>query len=376
MTDIGVTRLRRRGGRLMLAGHVRRRAFGRAPRSVALQLCGLTLAETIPSRDETSGPNLWTFRFLLSADLEAVMTRAAPLCVLADGVELSFAPKVQALRAEIPENPALVRDVAEKLRQGFVLTSKGCLQRPFAERGVGLGQILDHYEHCDRVTHEILGHRLHVVGGTLLGAARQGGPIAHDVDFDVAYLSGARDVASVRTEYVAFLQALLRRGEQISLVNTEGAIRRRHFKWRSGVARTAGAAPVVIDVFPAFIDEKGFYCRPTFVRIPGGEALVVPLRRTPFGNREVWAPNRMAEKAESVFGSSWREPDPFWIKPKFPGFHGAISTLTLVDDELLRLAAEMPPAKARQMRAAIAAERNRSLEVPGCARSKVRRRTA
>ncbi len=354
MIASGVTRLTRRGDRLLLSGHVRRRAFRKAPRSVALRLAGLTLAETLPVPDQ-GARNVWTFRFVLSVALAAVLAEGAPISISADAVELGFSPEVEAKRSAMGDDPDLVRDVASKLRDGFVLTSNGDLRAPFAQRGPGLAAILDQYEHCDRLVHEIVGAHLHVVGGTLLGAARQGGPIDHDVDFDTAYLSNARDAASLKLEYMGLLRALFARGENVRLVNQAGHVRRRHFKWRSNARWRPGAAPVEIDVFPAFIDAENFYCRPTFVRIPGGADLIHPLRRVAFGDREIWAPDRMAEKAALVFGPSWRAADPFWEKPSFPGVEEALSDLTLRDEDLLALAEDMPAAHADRLRAALAA---------------------
>ncbi|MDR4308027.1 hypothetical protein IHQ68_15500 [Chelatococcus sambhunathii] len=300
--------------------------------------------------------NVWTFRFILSAALAPLLAQGAPLSVSADAVELAFSPEVEAQRSAMGGDPEMVRDVASKLRDGFVLTSNGDLMAPFAQRGAGLAAILDQYEHCDRLTHEIIGRRLHVVGGTLLGAARQSGPIDHDVDFDASYLSAARDAASLKVEYMAFLGELLRRGENVRLVNQLGHVRRRHFKWRSNARWRPGAATVEIDVLPAFIDREDFYCRPTFVRIPGGEDLILPLRRAPFEDREVWAPNRMTEKAEQVFGPGWRTPDPFWVKPSFLGVADALSDLKLSDEDLLALADAMPAAQSNRLRAALAAK--------------------
>ncbi|WP_020181050.1 hypothetical protein [Methylopila sp. M107] len=348
MTASGVTRMIQRGERLVLTGQVRARAPGEAPRSVALRLSDMTLAETTPVRDGGEA-DLWTFRFVLAAGLQALLAAGVPLAVMSGAVEIPFAAKAQAKRSAVAAAPDFVREVTAKLRDGFVLTSKGELREPFAVRDAGLAAILDHYEHCDRLVHDMLGRHLHAVGGTFLGAARDGRAIDHDVDFDAAYLSDARDAATLKTEYLAFLGELFRRGEDVRIVNHVGHIRRRHFKWRSH------AAAAEIDVFPAYIDAEGYYCRPTFVRIPGGEGLINPLRRTRFGDREVWAPNRMVEKAERVFGASWRTADPFWKKPKFPGVDEALSGLTLSDDDLLALSAEMPPELSGQLRAALAA---------------------
>jgi hypothetical protein len=364
MVASAVTKLERRGGRLLLTGHVRRDEIHGPPPPIALRLSGKTVCQTALVCEGALKPNVWSFRFVLAPDLEGVLAERSDVSVVVGAAEIPFADAARAARSTLAEAPGRVEDVLAKLSDGFVLTSHGDLSEPLASRGSGLGAILDHYERCDELAHEILGVRLHVVGGTLLGAAREGGCLAHDVDFDAAYLSGARDAEALRVEFLCFLRELARRGENVRLVNKNGQIRRRHFKWRSRPATRGDAGPAHIDVFPAYIDREGFYCRPTFVRIPDGERLVLPLRRAAFSGREVWAPARMEEKAAAVFGEGWRTPDPFWRKPKFPGIEAALAGLRLGDDELLQLAAAMPARPAEELRSALSGQRTADKAAP------------
>ena len=175
----------------------------------------------------------------------------------------------------------------------------------------------------------------------MLGLLRNGGAIGHDLDFDCSYLSRHSDPRLVKREFFELMKHLTMRGHGIEIRSPSRLKRQDHFKWFAPGVVNGGTAH--LDVLPSYVDADGFYCRPTFVRIPGGAELINPLRRLSFEDAEVWAPNRMMEKALLIFGDGWRVPDPFWRKPSFAGVREALDPLGLDAAQMDELAALAAP---------------------------------
>lgn len=293
-----------------------------------LRLGGRVLAQTLASGD---GVRL-RFRFVLAGNLSFLMAPGAPLDVASGAVRAAFSDEATASRRAFSDDEAGLERVLRKLDAGQGLTKRGSLMRPVRDRGRMLPVTLAHYLTCDAMLREVSGYDIHVVGGTMLGLLRDGGPISHDIDFDGAYLSRFRDPLEVKREFIKIVRALVERGEDVQVSQWE---RGRNFaKWYTRPADRPGVKARHIDLFPAYIDADGFYCRPTFVRIPGGREMILPLRKMSFDGVGVWAAARIEEKTVRVFGDDWRVPDVFWRKPRLPGARAALAPLQLSLDEL------------------------------------------
>src|SRR5690606_23332358 len=116
-------------------------------------------------------------------------------------------------------------------------------------------------------------------------------------------------------------------GERISIVDRAGRLQPRHAKWWSDDGH-------YFDLFPAYFDEQGFYCRPTFVRVRMLPSEFFPLKRVPFNNGQIYVPSMTEKKLSLVMGPGWRVPDPNWAKPVFEGSRQMRKALSFLPGEI------------------------------------------
>lgn len=156
-----------------------------------------------------------------------------------------------------------------------------------------LGEVLDDLA--------ALGRPAWIVGGTLLGAVRDGALIAHDDDVDVAYLASSDIPDRVALESFAIERGLMERGWRSRRYS--GA----HFQLEGpGVA---GRPAVHVDVFSAFFRD-GQMNQPFHIRGPFRKDQLLPLRQVSLEGRRVPAPQDLDGWLALNYGSSWRTPQP------------------------------------------------------------------
>lgn len=130
-------------------------------------------------------------------------------------------------------------------------------------------RILEKTTEITRVLEE-LGQRPFIVGGTLLGAVREGRLLPHDDDADVAYLSQHTNPADVAVEGYEVGRALTARGYK--LMRHSATHMQLHFK------DEATGADYYVDVFAAFFTDDGHINQPFHVR-----GLMAREQMLPFG---------------------------------------------------------------------------------------------
>ena len=214
--------------------------------------------------------------------------------------------------------------------------------RPYNKKW--MGPALDHYQASDQLFFDLFGTHLFGVGGTLLGAVREGGFISHDKDMDVAFLSSSTDPQQVRKEFVDRVCALLERGENLAFFSKRGNLyRRRQVKWWNK------DKSAYLDLFPAYFNEHGHFCRPTFVCAPISREIFDPLVRLPFEDGYMWSPAQPHTKIRALTGESWRRPDPNWSKPKFEGSDTYLLPLRFTGPDYDRIQSLLPVPDAQKM---------------------------
>jgi hypothetical protein len=240
------------------------------------------------------------------------------------------------------------------LEQGYILGSNGLLQKPKNLDADWIEKTLSHYDRARGVFKELFGYDLYVVGGSLLGWARNRDIISFDKDFDTGYVSNLTDPREIQVEFARIVKTLVKRGEKLELVginkNGQPFIRRHYFFWFAGEDHH-------LDVFPGMLID-GRYRRPTFVQTELRRDDLFPLRQEQLCGHEILVPRNYEMKLAAVYGPSWRTPDPFWKKILAPELKRFFKQIRLSEDDLLEIA-ELFPAERDQIRSFVAQKQDK-----------------
>ncbi|MFD5224999.1 LicD family protein [Microbacterium sp. NPDC058342] len=141
-----------------------------------------------------------------------------------------------------------------------------------------------------------------IVGGTLLGAVRDGEILSHDDDADLAYLSRHSHPADLILE-----------NERLHRLLNEGGFRVIRHSWSHlQVLDPEGDDDFYVDIFTAFY-KSGHFHEPIHVRAANMEDAILPLRGLQLHDVELSAPHDPEAWLEACYGPSWRSPDPSFV---------------------------------------------------------------
>jgi hypothetical protein len=217
----------------------------------------------------------------------AISTRGlAPL-----GVMLNTHERLEAAVAEANRllSAKLGRDVQMAAGKHAFQESRLMLQKDAFLRG--LDQIFPAMQAC--------GVQPMLAYGTLLGAVREGGFLAHDDDVDLLYFDGSKSRAEAMEGRVALVEKLSDLG--FELVHD---FRNANFHVTNGESK--------FDLFPCWQEGRNLQVMqsyPTYMPMPVG--VVLPLGQVQMYDRTYPAPANPQAFLKWRYGAGWSVPDPY-----------------------------------------------------------------
>lgn len=228
------------------------------------------------------------FTFEISHNTLSEFPEQSTVTLLAHGRPLVVEGGGAAVRLDVPGGTG---QLAGLVGSGRLLTKKGTLVAPGRDRRV---DYLEAYRDLRDRFEELLGRKLFLLYGTLLGCHRDGDFIGGDDDFDVGYLSDAKTPAQLKEQVRRDSIELLRAGYDIAAAGGG-----RLFKVRS--------RDTWIDVNPIWFFDG---CAWGFNRHRVGRAVFEPVESTEFLGYRVYVPKDTAAFLADNYGDSWRAPQP------------------------------------------------------------------
>ncbi|MFC7405057.1 class I SAM-dependent methyltransferase [Georgenia alba] len=146
------------------------------------------------------------------------------------------------------------------------------------------------------------GYPVYAVGGTLLGAKRNGQLMPHDDDIDLAWLCDETTMADVSLASYEMERRLTQAGHTV--------VRHSLAHLQVTYFDEAGFTDHYIDIFTGFHTEDGQYNQPFALRGELPRETLVPTSTIEIGGRTLPAPARPEAWLEFAYGPSWLVPDP------------------------------------------------------------------
>jgi hypothetical protein len=145
-----------------------------------------------------------------------------------------------------------------------------------------------------------------LVGGTLLGAVRDGHFIPHDDDIDIGIFLGVKTQVKARRAFYRLVCNLSAAGFSLAMVRRDGTVRRNYAKVHCLEHDT------LIDVFPSYLSHGGVFTLPLSSTFRFQLEQILPLQTIHFEGNNCQAPADTNGFLNGVFGEDWQTPNPMW----------------------------------------------------------------
>jgi len=274
------------------------------------------------ARERNPGAEIRRFRFLVNGLWKYVGPADRISIVTADGTPLRINGHGPSYQPE-KQGALPLAELKAKLAEGYVFSRTGWLQKSLNLDVDWQRRTMIQSDRVRAAVQEQFGYEPFFVYGSLLGAVREGGPIAHDSDLDLSYVSKHRSGEQAAEELREIAFALIERGFRVRAYRT-------HLRIANEIE---GTADVHVDLFHTYFDTDGI------LRFPYGVAGVGDLHESewegvhevPFGSGRGPVPVAGEKLARVLYGDGWREPQ--------PGFNWNRDRKTRASDALLPEAA-------------------------------------
>ncbi|OHD26355.1 MAG: hypothetical protein A2Y38_00220 [Spirochaetes bacterium GWB1_59_5] len=189
------------------------------------------------------------------------------------------------------------RGIVALTAEGNLINKFGRIQRPKDESRDWAEKTFGNYADLNAVFEREFGISLFVFYGAMLGYAREGGILAHDLDLDLAYFSEKTNPDDVRLEFYAITKRLMSVGVQAV-----------PFTYK---LQFKGSG---LSVTPCWISDSGFSSTFGYVgddyRVTRED--ILPLRKAEHDGHALNLPNNPQAVAAYLYGHGWKYPDPGW----------------------------------------------------------------
>ncbi|SDG09369.1 class I SAM-dependent methyltransferase [Klenkia brasiliensis] len=229
------------------------------------------------------------------------LTGTTEVGLVAEAARAGARPDAEVAAPFSPDGSPEPLEVTDLHGRRMVVNKWGRLGHAIVDAPPGMvDRMLDSTDRVRALVQGVLGDRVYVTGGTLLGPVREGRLLPHDDDADLAYLSRHEHPLDVTLEAFELGRVLRAAGLQVLRLSVG------HLQV---VVDHEGAPDHYVDVFTGFLLD-GVWHQPFAIRAPAREDELLPPRPLQVVDRVQPAPREPERMLVELFGEGWRVPDP------------------------------------------------------------------